>query len=124
MKVIKTLVLGAALAGAFGQALAADQFVALLEGKSEEEVFGPDDTATPPAGGLPAEGSAEPAPPKGLPRPGLAGLTRTKPRASTAARVRPRRAETAAGRPAQAATLPRRRGSPRCTRVPGCAASR
>jgi branched-chain amino acid transport system substrate-binding protein len=29
MKVIKTLVLGAALAGAFGQALAADQFVAL-----------------------------------------------------------------------------------------------
>ena len=50
------------------------EFEALLEGKSEEEVFGPDDTATPPAGGLPAEGGeAEGAQPKPLPRPGLAG---------------------------------------------------
>jgi cell division protease FtsH len=50
------------------------EFEALLEGKSEEEVFGPDDTETPPAGGIPAEGEgAEGAQPKPLPRPGLAG---------------------------------------------------
>ena len=50
------------------------EFEALLEGKSEEEVFGPDDTEAPPAGGIPAEGDgAESAQPKPLPRPGLAG---------------------------------------------------
>ncbi|MFM8884374.1 MAG: ATP-dependent zinc metalloprotease FtsH [Solirubrobacterales bacterium] len=50
------------------------EFEALLEGKSEEEVFGPDDTEAPPAGGLPA-GSEQPesAQPQALPRPGLAG---------------------------------------------------
>jgi cell division protease FtsH len=52
-----------------------EQFEALLAGKTEEEIFGPDDT---PAGGtperpeLPAPAS-ERAAPRPLPRPGLAG---------------------------------------------------
>ena len=53
-----------------------EQFVALLEGKSEEEVFG---SEAPPAPGTPERpelpGAATPAPPRPLPRPGLAGGT-------------------------------------------------
>jgi cell division protease FtsH len=51
-----------------------EEFEALLEGKSEEEVFGAE---VPPAGGAPERpelpGAATPAPPRPLPRPGLAG---------------------------------------------------
>src|SRR6187200_3219982 len=52
-----------------------EEFEALLAGKSEEEVFGPDDT---PAGGTPERPelpapAAERAAPRPLPRPGLAG---------------------------------------------------
>ncbi len=52
-----------------------EQFEALLAGKTEEEVFGPDDT---PAGGTPERPelpapAAERAAPRPLPRPGLAG---------------------------------------------------
>ena len=53
-----------------------EQFEALLEGKSEEEVFG---SEAPPAPGTPERpelpGAATPAPPRPLPRPGLAGGT-------------------------------------------------
>ncbi len=53
-----------------------EQFEALLEGKSEEEVFG---SEAPPAPGMPERpelpGAATPAPPRPLPRPGLAGGT-------------------------------------------------
>jgi cell division protease FtsH len=52
-----------------------DEFEALLEGRAEEDVFGPDEPATP-AGGLPERpevpGTAAPAP-RSLPRPGFAG---------------------------------------------------
>ena len=51
-----------------------EQFVALLDGKSEEDVFGDE---APPATGAPERpelpGAATPAPPRPLPRPGLAG---------------------------------------------------
>ncbi len=51
-----------------------EQFEALLEGKTEEEVFG---TEVPPPPGTPERpelpGAAAPAPPRPLPRPGLAG---------------------------------------------------
>ncbi len=53
-----------------------EAFEALLEGKSEEEVFG---SEAPPAPGMPERpelpGAATPAPPRPLPRPGLAGGT-------------------------------------------------
>jgi cell division protease FtsH len=53
-----------------------EEFEALLEGKSEEEVFG---SEAPPAPGTPERpelpGAATPAPPRPLPRPGLAGGT-------------------------------------------------
>jgi cell division protease FtsH len=53
-----------------------EEFVALLAGKSEEEVFGPDESATPeiPAPPSPAE-RAERETPRTAPRPGLAGGT-------------------------------------------------
>jgi cell division protease FtsH len=51
-----------------------EQFEALLEGKNEEEVFG---SEAPPVTGGPERpelpGAASPAPPRPLPRPGLAG---------------------------------------------------
>jgi cell division protease FtsH len=51
-----------------------EEFEALLEGKAEEEVFGDE---APPAGGTPERpelpGATSPAPPRPLPRPGLAG---------------------------------------------------
>jgi cell division protease FtsH len=53
-----------------------EEFEALLEGKTEEEVFG---SEAPPAPGTPERpelpGAATPAPPRPLPRPGLAGGT-------------------------------------------------
>jgi cell division protease FtsH len=53
-----------------------EAFEALLEGKTEEEVFG---SEAPPAPGMPERpelpGAATPAPPRPLPRPGLAGGT-------------------------------------------------
>jgi cell division protease FtsH len=53
-----------------------EEFEALLEGKTEEEVFG---SEAPPAPGMPERpelpGAATPAPPRPLPRPGLAGGT-------------------------------------------------
>jgi cell division protease FtsH len=51
-----------------------EEFVALLDGKSEEEVFGPDevvDEPTPPGTAAPADRAREA--PRPLPRPGLAG---------------------------------------------------
>ena len=51
-----------------------EQFVELLEGKTEEEVFG---SEAPPVTGGPERpelpGATSPAPPRPLPRPGLAG---------------------------------------------------
>ncbi len=56
------------------ETIESEQFVALLEGKTEEEVFGDE---APPATGAPERpelpGAASPAPPRPLPRPGLAG---------------------------------------------------
>ena len=51
-----------------------DEFIALLDGKSEEDVFGPDDepTSRDPAGAR-ASPSATRDTPRPLPRPGLAG---------------------------------------------------
>jgi cell division protease FtsH len=50
------------------------EFEALLEGRSEEDVFGPDET---PSGGTPERpelpGAVAPVPPRPLPRPGFAG---------------------------------------------------
>ena len=50
------------------------EFEALLAGKSEEEIFGPDEPATPPTpgGAVPAEDGKREGP-RPLPRPGLAG---------------------------------------------------
>jgi cell division protease FtsH len=51
-----------------------DEFEALLQGRSEEDVFGPDET---PSGGAPERpelpGAVAPSPPRPLPRPGFAG---------------------------------------------------
>jgi len=56
------------------ETIEADEFQALLEGKSEEEVFGPDDVASPPSTPeLPSPSSSERDAPRPLPRPGLAG---------------------------------------------------
>jgi cell division protease FtsH len=57
------------------ETIESQEFEALLAGKTEEEVFGPDDT---PAGGTPERPelpapAAERAAPRPLPRPGLAG---------------------------------------------------
>ena len=56
------------------ETIESEQFVALLDGKSEEDVFGDE---APPATGAPERpelpGAATPAPPRPLPRPGLAG---------------------------------------------------
>jgi cell division protease FtsH len=52
-----------------------EEFVALLDGKTEEDVFGPDDTpdeSTPPGAAAPADKAGREAP-RPLPRPGLAG---------------------------------------------------
>jgi cell division protease FtsH len=52
-----------------------EEFVALLDGKTEEDVFGPDDTpdeSTPPGAAAPADRAGREAP-RPLPRPGLAG---------------------------------------------------
>jgi len=54
-----------------------EEFIALLDGKSEEEVFGPDESATPPelpAAPVPQERSEREVP-RAIPRPGLAGGT-------------------------------------------------
>ena len=49
-----------------------DEFIALLDGKTEEDVFGPDEPSTPePAAPTPADRTRET--PRPLPRPGLAG---------------------------------------------------
>ena len=49
-----------------------DEFIALLDGKTEEDVFGPDEPSTPePAASTPADRTRET--PRPLPRPGLAG---------------------------------------------------
>jgi len=49
-----------------------DEFIALLDGKTEEDVFGPDEPSTPePATSTPADRTRET--PRPLPRPGLAG---------------------------------------------------
>jgi cell division protease FtsH len=49
-----------------------DEFIALLDGKTEEDVFGPDEPTTPePAASTPADRTRES--PRPLPRPGLAG---------------------------------------------------
>ncbi len=49
-----------------------DEFIALLDGKTEEDVFGPDEPTTPePAAPTPADRTREN--PRPLPRPGLAG---------------------------------------------------
>ena len=54
-----------------------EEFIQLLDGKTEEEVFGPDEPVVPtPAAGARGAGArarAQPVPP--LPRPGLAGGT-------------------------------------------------
>ena len=52
-----------------------EQFVALLDGKSEEEIFGPDEAATPPQtpGNAIAVDDGAREVPRPLPRPGLAG---------------------------------------------------
>jgi cell division protease FtsH len=51
-----------------------EEFQALLDGRSEEDVFGPDET---PTGGTPERpelpGAVAPSPPRPLPRPGFAG---------------------------------------------------
>ncbi|HEU4975841.1 MAG TPA: cell division protein FtsH, partial [Baekduia sp.] len=51
-----------------------EEFIALLDGKTEEEVFGPDETPedTTPGPAIPAERAGREAP-RPLPRPGLAG---------------------------------------------------
>ncbi|HEU4658786.1 MAG TPA: ATP-dependent zinc metalloprotease FtsH [Capillimicrobium sp.] len=49
-----------------------EEFIALLEGRTEEEVFGPDDTGTPELPSVPADRREAPRP---LPRPGFAGGT-------------------------------------------------
>jgi cell division protease FtsH len=48
-----------------------EEFIALLDGRSEEEVFGPDDTDTPELPAAPADDRREA--PRPLPRPGFAG---------------------------------------------------
>ena len=52
-----------------------EEFVALLDGKTEEDVFGPDETpdeSAPPGTAAPADKAGREAP-RPLPRPGLAG---------------------------------------------------
>ncbi len=56
------------------ETIESNEFLALLDGKSEEDVFGPDDAPAPPNDGLPAAADeAEREGPRPLPRPGLAG---------------------------------------------------
>jgi cell division protease FtsH len=50
-----------------------DEFIALLDGKSEEEVFGPDEPASPPPNAPVAQPERTRDAPRTLPRPGLAG---------------------------------------------------
>jgi cell division protease FtsH len=50
-----------------------DEFVALLDGKTEEDVFGPDESATPPPNAPVGEPERAPDTPRPFPRPGLAG---------------------------------------------------
>jgi cell division protease FtsH len=54
-----------------------EEFLALLEGKSEEEVFAEEERSTPelPAPPLPADRVPEREAPRPIPRPGLAGGT-------------------------------------------------
>ena len=54
-----------------------EEFLALLDGKSEEDVFGAEEESKPqlPAPPLPADRVAEREPPRTIPRPGLAGGT-------------------------------------------------
>jgi cell division protease FtsH len=50
-----------------------DEFIALLDGKSEEDVFGPDEPASPPPNAPVAQPERTRDAPRPLPRPGLAG---------------------------------------------------
>ena len=77
-----------------------EEFAALLAGKTEEEVFGPDEPTTPPE--LPAQAAAgrrgRREGPRPLPRPGLAGGAARGPRPRLAREAEPRLSRPAAMR--------------------------